>query len=49
MNGKTLILAGILAYVALWWAAQPTCHTGEVRVRGVFMTACVAGHGGRIP
>lgn len=50
MSGKTLILAAILIMVAcLYWSLQPTCRDGEVRVKGVFMTACVVGHGWRMP
>lgn len=38
------LLAALVIYGIVYWSLQPTCGEGEVRVRGFFMTACVAGH-----
>jgi hypothetical protein len=38
------LLIALIVYGVAYWSLQPTCESGEVRVRGVFMTACVAGH-----
>lgn len=38
-----LILIGLLFYAFIYWSMQPACSDAEVRVRGVFMTYCVAG------
>jgi hypothetical protein len=46
-RGDRLIIAGgfllLLTYAVVYWSLQPTCGTGEVRVRGFFMTHCVIG------
>ncbi|MBN6819571.1 hypothetical protein JRF84_08205 [Methylobacterium organophilum] len=45
MSNRTLGAVGFLAlaiYGITYWSLQPTCGPGEVRVRGMFMTECVA-------
>jgi len=31
-----------VVYAITYWSLQPTCGPGEMRVRGMFMTECVA-------
>lgn len=49
MRRPIIFIVALVAFYAVYWAIQPTCRAGEVRVRGLFNTACVVGHGGRIP
>jgi len=39
-----IMLILMLVWGAVYWSLQPTCGPTEARVRGVFMTVCVAGH-----
>ncbi len=45
MSTRTAGAVGLFAlaiYGITYWSLQPTCGPGEVRVRGMFMTECVA-------